>query len=83
MAQTLVTLNRTLFVQVGIPVVGGAVVSNKVVKMQAFTGKYQHRTQNEVTYKVTAIHLPEEIVPDRPIFVDFVASAVVSTQEVA
>lgn len=76
MAQSLVTLNRTLAVRT-------SGETPRVVKMQAFTGQFQHRTrQNEVTYKVNAIHMPEEITLERPIFVDFAASAVVCTQEV-
>lgn len=88
--QSLVTLNRTLAVQVKQPAAdfldqpsASQPMQTKVVKMQAFTGQFQHRTrQNEVTYKVTAIHMPDPIVLDVPIFVDFASSAVVATQEV-
>lgn len=84
MAQSLVTLNRTLAVQVDKSEPGGA--TRQVVKMQAFTGNLISRNtrqgQAQVTYKVSAIHLPEHVIFAAPVEIDFAASAVVATQEV-
>lgn len=73
MAQELVTLNRTLAVQ----------IDGSVRKVSAFTGKYaSSSTKEDVSYRIDVIHLPAHYTSLHSVWLSFKRSAIVSSQEV-